>query len=124
MRILLSIKPEFADKILSGEKCFEFRKVIPRNKGIHTVVIYATMPVGKIIGEFQIDSIISEPPTKLWKITQDGAGINQIFFDQYFKNREMGHAIKIKFYKRYDMPIMLTEVLKNGVPPQSFVYLN
>ena len=32
MAILLAIKPEFVEKILSGDKKFEFRKFIPKAK--------------------------------------------------------------------------------------------
>jgi len=53
MQVLLSIKPEYAEKILNGEKKYEFRKVLPKNKSITKVIIYATMPIGKVIGEFQ-----------------------------------------------------------------------
>ena len=54
MKILLSIKPEFVEKIISGEKKFEFRKSLPKRDGITTVVVYSTMPVGKVIGEFKV----------------------------------------------------------------------
>ncbi|MDD8572078.1 ASCH domain-containing protein, partial [Escherichia coli] len=50
MKVLLSIKPEYAESILSGKKKYEFRKNIFRNKNVDTIVIYATMPVGKVIG--------------------------------------------------------------------------
>ncbi|WP_369009144.1 ASCH domain-containing protein, partial [Escherichia coli] len=49
MKVLLSIKPEFAEKILNGTKRFEFRKGIFKNPQISTVVIYATMPLGKVV---------------------------------------------------------------------------
>jgi predicted transcriptional regulator len=44
MKALLSIKPEFVDKIISGEKKYEYRKRIFKQK-IEAVVIYCTMPV-------------------------------------------------------------------------------
>ena len=60
MKVLLSIKPEFAEKILNGTKRFEFRKGIFKNPQISTVVIYATMPLGKVVGQFRIESILSD----------------------------------------------------------------
>ena len=66
MQVLLSIKPEYAEKILNGEKKYEFRKVLPKNKSITKVIIYATMPIGKVIGEFEIAELISDSPSRLW----------------------------------------------------------
>ncbi len=124
MKVLLSIKPEYAEKILKGEKRFEFRKVVFKNPSVRTVVIYATMPVGKVIGEFDIDEIISASPNEIWNLTDQYSGITKRFFTEYFDGREIAHAIKIKKTKRYDEPIDLLKILPHGIAPQSFCYLN
>jgi predicted transcriptional regulator len=123
MKVLLSIKPEYAEKILAGEKHYEFRKALPKAPGVNTVVIYATMPVGKVVGEFDIESILSEKPNKLWSITSEFSGITKSFFNEYFQGRTTAHAIKVKEARRYERPLDLGEVLTSGVPPQSFCYL-
>ena len=123
MKILLSIKPEFAEKILTGKKRFEFRKVLFRNPNVQTVVIYATMPVGKVVGEFEVGGILSAGPKKLWLQTSEFAGIAHPYFKEYFDGREIGHAIKVGKVRRYKRPLDLTEVLPSGVAPQSFCYL-
>lgn len=123
MRVLLSIKPEYAEKILDGEKRYEFRKAIPKAAGVKTVVIYATMPVGKVVGEFEIDGILSEHPRDLWSQTRDFAGITKQFFNAYFSGRARGHALKVKKARRYSQPKPLSDVIAHGVPPQSFCYL-
>lgn len=46
--ILLSVFPEYVDRILSGEKRFEFRKHIPVEVVDH-IVFYATAPVAENI---------------------------------------------------------------------------
>ncbi len=123
MRILLSIKPEYAEKILDGKKLFEFRKRLPKNKAVKTVVIYATKPVGKILGEFTIEEIISDSPDQLWTITSTFSGISKITFDEYFKDTKKALAIKISFPKRYSNPLDISTVLNQKKPPQSFYYL-
>lgn len=123
MKVLLSIKPEYAEKILDGEKLFEFRKTIPKSPDIKIVIIYATLPVGKVIGEFEIDEFLSESPKKLWRLTQEYAGITKSFFNAYFDGRDMAHAIKVKKVRRYDKPLHLKDVVSNGVAPQSFRYI-
>lgn len=122
MKILLSIKPEFVKKIFSGEKRYEFRKVIFKNKDIKTVVIYASSPVSKIVGEFTISTIIKDSPETIWELTKDYAGITEDFFKRYFKGKNKACAIEVKRCIQYQSPIELNEI---GVKraPQSFMYL-
>ncbi|MBB6095618.1 putative transcriptional regulator [Povalibacter uvarum] len=123
MKVLLSIKPEYAEKILNGEKRFEFRKSIFRNERVCTVVIYATMPVGKVIGEFRVSSIIEARPSALWKRTSHAAGISEQYFKEYFAGRTRAYAIGVDQPKRYKKPIELSRLIERAVPPQSFCYV-
>jgi predicted transcriptional regulator len=123
MKVLLSIKPEFAKLIFDGTKKFEFRKAIFKNEDVKTIVVYASSPMQKVIGEFEIERIISDSLENLWKKTQHHAGINEDYFYQYFSQRESGFAIQIKKPKRYKTPLSLKENF-NVTPPQSFLYLN
>ena len=65
MKVLLSIKPIFANEIFNGNKKFEYRKSIFKNKDIKTIVVYSTKPIGKIIGEFDIENIIEDSPSEI-----------------------------------------------------------
>ena len=122
MKVLLSIKPEFVKKIFSGEKRYEFRKVIFKSKDIKTVVIYASSPISKIVGELTIETIIKDSPEMIWGQTKDYAGITEDFFKRYFKGKNKAYAIEIKRCIKYQRPIELNEI---GVKraPQSFMYL-
>ncbi len=122
MKVLLSIKPEYAFKIFEGTKRFEFRKVIFKNPNIKTVVVYASSPVQQVIGEFEIEEIFSYDPKAIWKMTKEFSGITEDFFYDYFANREIAHAIKIKEAKKYVRPMSIKDDF-NVVPPQSYVYL-
>lgn len=124
MQILISIKPNYADKILNGKKHFEYRKTIFKKTDIKKVLIYATAPVGKIIGEFEIDQIISNSPNQVWEETKHYSGISEDFFNEYFKGRSVAHAIKIANVKAYKTPISLNELKEGLKAPQSFVYIN
>lgn len=123
MKVLLSIKPEFVKEIINGNKKFEYRKRIFK-KEVESVVIYATMPVGKIIGEFKIDKILNESPEELWEQTCMYSGITKDYFLEYFSGRDDGFAIKIKDFKKYEEPINPKKVNKNFSAPQSYKYLN
>ncbi len=122
MKVLLSIKPEFAEKIFNGTKKFEFRKAIFKNKKIKTVVVYASAPVQRVIGEFEIEGILTGTPDRLWENTCHAAGIDEDYFRKYFLNRELGFAIQIRKVKRYPVPLKLQEAFQ-VTPPQSFLYL-
>lgn len=123
MKILLSIKPEFAKLIFEGTKKFEFRKSIFKNREIKTIVVYASSPMQKVIGEFEIDTILNENIDCLWEKTKKFAGIEAKYFYQYFSDRNQGFAIKIKKVKKYKKPLCLKEDF-NLTPPQSFFYID
>ena len=123
MKILLSIKPEYAEKILSGEKKFEFRRVLPKNKAIKKVVIYATLTIGKGVGEFEIEELISDSPSQLWERTAEFSGITVHFFNAYFDGRDTAYAIKVGKTKKYTKEKKLIDILPSGIAPQSFCYI-
>ena len=122
MKILLSIKPEYAEKILSGEKKYEFRRAIFKNQSVKKVVIYASSPVQKVIGEFDIECVITLDLNELWENTKRHSGIDKEFYDSYFQGKEVGHAIKVKKTKRYRKHQELNDY-DIQYPPQSFCYL-
>jgi len=123
MKVLLSIKPEYAFKIFEGKKKFEFRKVIFKNPNVKTVVVYASSPVQKVIGEFEIEDILTSSPSNIWKLTKKHSGISEDFFYKYFANRDIAHAIKIRKIKKYKTPLSLKKDF-NVLPPQSYLYLD
>jgi len=122
MKVLLSIKPEFAEKIFNGTKKFEFRRSIFKNSSVKTVVVYASSPMQKVIGEFEIDFIIHDQINNLWQQTHEYAGIKKDYFFNYFSNKQKGYAICIKKPKIYPTPLALKENY-NMPPPQSFTYI-
>ena len=63
--ILLSIKPEYVEKIFNMTKKYEFRKRIPC-KQINKVIVYSTAPSQSVVGEFEVLEIIVDKPSRLW----------------------------------------------------------
>ncbi|MFZ5858336.1 MAG: hypothetical protein ACOYZ6_16040 [Chloroflexota bacterium] len=122
MKALLSIKPEFASKIFKGEKRFEYRRSIFK-KPVKLVVVYASSPVCKVIGEFEVEELIFDELEKLWRKTKKHAGISEDYFYSYFSDKEKGHAIKIGNTRKYRKPLLLKETF-GVIPPQSYLYLS
>jgi predicted transcriptional regulator len=122
-RVLLSVKPQFAEAILAGNKTFEFRRALFRSADVTTVVLYASSPTCKVVGEFTIDEVLTLALNDLWKTTREGGGIARSYFDEYFEGRSTGHALKVKRTRRYRAPLCLRKDFGISHPPQSFRYL-
>lgn len=122
MRVLLSIKPEFAEKIFDGTKKYEFRRTVFKDPTVKTVVVYASSPVQKVIGEFEIESILNFELQTLWEKTKEFSGITEKYFFDYFGDKDKGYAIKVKKTRRYKEALCIKEDFKS-YPPQSFSYL-
>ena len=123
MKVILSIKPEFAFKIFEETKKFEFRRSIFKNKNVKSIIVYASSPTKKVIGEFEIEEILTDNLANLWEETKSFSGITEEFYYKYFTNKQKGFAIKIKNTKKYLEPKCLKDDFK-VLPPQSFVYWN
>lgn len=122
MKVLLSIKPEYASKIFDGSKKYEFRRTVFKNQDVKKVIVYASAPISKVIGEFDIETVLQSELEDLWKETKDFSGITKDFYDSYFTGKDKGYAIKVKKAKMYPKYFNIQE--KYGVrAPQSFVYV-
>ena len=120
--ILLSIKPEFVERIFDGVKKFEFRKSIA-NKNIDKIVIYSSAPVMQVVGEVQVCGVLNDAPEQLWQKTKNAAGITREFFDSYFARRRVAYAYILGDVVRYDVPKCLSDFGVRAAP-QGFVYLD
>lgn len=123
MKILMSIKPQFIEKIRRGEKKFEFRRVLPRHQEVDTIIVYASKPVGKVVGEMIIGDFLTYPTDELWEWTKEKSGLTREEFFSYFRGKKNAHAIEIKSYQDYEQPIPLDVLLPGKVPPQSYCYI-
>lgn len=124
MKAMLSIKPEYVDRILSGEKTYEFRRRIFKRRDVDTIVIYATSPRCAVVAEAGIARIIAEKPEDLWTRTHKHGGISKDRFMAYFRGRDVAYAIEIGQVTRYKEPQALSEYAPEvKAPPQSYVYL-
>jgi type I restriction enzyme S subunit len=124
MNVLLSVKPKYAEEIISGRKKYEFRKSIFKRENIEKMYIYSSSPVKKIIAIVDIDGILSDSPKELWEQCHEDAGISEHEFFSYFKNSDTGYAIKISNVKEFPTPIDPYFADKDFRPPQSFYYLS
>ena len=121
MKVLLSVKPEYSQRIFAGTKRYEFRKVI-FSRPVDTIVVYESSPTQRIVGHFRVGSVLSGPPEEIWRRTQDEAGVDEASFYRYFSGRDVAYAIEVMEPTLYECPLPLSDFYGSR-PPQSFVYL-
>lgn len=119
--IILPIKPQYANKIINGEKKYEYRKRLCK-ESIGKIYIYATSPVKMIIGEAQVIKKITMNKESLWKISKEQAGISEKSFFEYFQKSVNGSAYYLGNAQKYKKPLSLKSI---GIhyTPQSYVYI-
>jgi predicted transcriptional regulator len=125
--LLLSIRPEYANKIFNCTKTVELRRVRPRflNEG-DLVVMYVSSPEKAVLGSFKVDSIVEKSTPDLWEEVEKIAGISHEEFYDYYKDLQVGVGIFLKDIHRFSKPVELHRLrnkLPDLKPPQSFRYL-
>ena len=91
MEALISIRPEHVERILSGEKKYEFRKKIFKQP-VSRIYIYASSPQKKIIGYFDWAGFLSGSVEDIWIKTREYAGIAEADYQRYFAGRDSAHT--------------------------------
>jgi len=119
---LMAIHPRYADAILDGDKQVEFRKRRLASD-ITTVLIYATFPVQKIVGEFRIREMVVGAPDAIWEEFGDVGIIDRNSFGDYYASSENAVAIVVDAATRYERSQPLSELTPAPAIPQSFSYI-
>ncbi len=107
---------------MSGKKQVEFRKVKFADNVTH-VVVYATAPIKKILGYFEVKSVDKDAVSRLWSRYASTGGISRSDFVRYFGDARKGVAIGIGETFVCSKPMNLSSVSKSSSPPQNFIYL-
>lgn len=122
MKVLMSIKPKFVEKIFAGSKTFELRKKLFK-RTVATIVIYSSFPKKKVVEEIIIDRIISSAPKLLWEFYKNNLGILEKEYFEYYKNSKVAYAIKIKKVIKYKKELELKDFGMEKAP-QSYQYID
>ena len=120
--IILPIAPQYIEKILSGEKKYEYRKRLCKNN-ISRMYLYATAPVKGIVGEAEVIGKLEKNPKDLWNLTFQDSGIKVELFYKYFENYSRACAYKLGTVTRYANIIPLHNIGIDYII-QSFKYIS
>lgn len=122
---VLSIKPEYATKIVEGLKTVELRRRFPYGTVTGArLYVYATVPIQAVIGYATISKVEEHPVERIWEFYHTVAYITRPDFDKYYESRETGFVIRLMDAIAIPDPVPLS-VLKERLdftPPQSFAY--
>ena len=122
MDVLISIKPKYVERIVSGEKKVEYRKRMFKYLP-HRIYIYVSSPVKKIIGYFKYTGYYSGTVDEVWTTSREYAGIDYDTFSIYFANAEVAYALKIDELVIFSKPVAPECIFDKFKAPQSFFYV-
>ena len=125
--LLLSIRPQYAEKIFDGTKKVELRRVKPYVSSGDTVLVYVSSPVKALRGKFTVANVLEGSPEKLWYQVKDDVGITEEEYRSYFDGASCGFGIYLKAVHHMPFPISLSDLRKlwsNFHPPQGYKYLD
>ena len=120
-KILMSIKPEYVDKIFSGEKKYEYRKRMCKEK-IDMIIVYSSFPIQKVVGELKIKQVLYDKKSIIWTKTNRYGGITKTKYDKYYDNCDYAVAYEIEKAILYDKQKDLKD-FNVRTAPQSYVYI-
>jgi predicted transcriptional regulator len=121
---LLSIKPEYSEKIFAGQKKFELRK---KRLGIRRgdiVFVYTSSPKQALTGAFVALGEVEAPVRDVWRRHRDRLGIEEHAYAKYFEGAETAVAISIgRSIRLPEISLPELRTLRPGfTPPQSYMY--
>ena len=120
-KILMSIKPEYVDRIFSGEKKYEYRKRLCKEK-IDKIIVYSSSPVKQVVGELKIKNVLYDKKDNIWDKTCMYSGIDRNKYDKYYENCDYAVAYEIEKAVLYDEQKDLKDYhIKTA--PQSYIYI-
>lgn len=122
---VLSIKPEYATKIIAGQKTVELRRRFPTGTVTGAVIyVYATVPIQAVIGWATIAEVQLLPVATIWEKYKSVACIESEDFKSYFGNTNEGCVLVLEQPYSLRSPISLAKLKENlkFVPPQSYCY--
>lgn len=124
--MLLSVRPRYAESIISGAKRAELRRQRPAAGPGTPVIIYATRPVAAVIGTARIDRVCDGSPAGIWAEFHDEIGITRDEFDLYLHGASSAYLLLLSSAERLPSPLALDDMREGTIfqPPRSYRYLN
>lgn len=124
--LLISIRPEHANKIFGGSKKVELRRLKPKVRTGDLVLVYVSSPVQALVGAFSVGKVVEAKPQILWDQVKEIACITKGQFDDYYTGTRTAYGIYIKEVRQLPKPVKLgslRNIFSSFHPPQSYRYV-
>jgi predicted transcriptional regulator len=126
-RLLLSLKPRYADAILDGSKTIELRRTRPRIEIPTDALIYASSPRCAVVGTCRVVEVLEFTPLGMWRLHGREAAIDYAAYKAYFDGCTTAYGLVVAAPRRLGREIGLSSIRtawRGFQPPQSFRYLS
>ncbi|MDE0495500.1 MAG: ASCH domain-containing protein [Acidimicrobiaceae bacterium] len=125
--VVLSLKPRFAEAILSGAKTVELRRTAPKIVVPTRALLYATTPVRALLGTCIITDVRSADLAALWREYGSRSDLRYHDFQRYFDGVDVGTALTLTQPQEFGRRVPLQDLRERPRgfrPPQSFAYID
>lgn len=123
-RMLMSVKPENATRILSGRKRVEIRRRFSKKWSGCRISIYASKPRCSVVGDALVSEVILDNRQRIWERFGERIGCTREQFDDYARTAEVLYAIILDDVIPYERELSLSEasqaVNETLRPPQGY----
>lgn len=125
--LLFSLKPQFADLVINGEKRVEFRRRFSRNMDGSLAYFYISSPIKCIMFSSILSKVHYSDVNDLWKRFCSIGGVSEKDYFTYFNGTNKGYAIELDNVKILSKMLSLDSIRNRYIPsfrpPQSFYHL-
>lgn len=123
--LLLSVRPRFAEAILSGQKTVEVRRRRVGAREGAQVVLYASSPVMAVVGTARVERVETIPLEQAWNTYSGSMGITRAEFDEYLDGSQIACLLVLSEPSALDDPVSLGDLRRSQTfqPPQSYRYV-
>ena len=123
---LLKIQQQYCDKILSGEKTYEYRKRCPEwiEPGCE-MVLYSSDEPAVLLAVFEVGKIITGTPEEVWERTCREDGVDRdVFLAGYYENEPQAVAFEVLNPRSLSVDKTVASVFGEDYVPHSFKRLS
>lgn len=114
---IITIKEEYIEKILNGNKRYEVRTRIPKELNIDDrILVCKPKTQGKIVAMFEVSCVYRLGRTSAWKLKKWFLGMSEKEYFEYVFPKDIVYLIKIKNAKSIEKPLYVKELGVKKVP--------
>jgi predicted transcriptional regulator len=123
--LLLSLRPRFAEAILSGAKTVELRRRPVNAQPGTPILLYASSPTMAIVGTARLRGVHTLTPNTAWRTHADRLSLTRAEFYAYLDGSPRAHLLLLHQVCVLNEPLYLHQLRQEGQfqPPQSFRYV-